>query len=106
MEDLRMVKNYTVKRKPHRATGMPRGRPKVHPADFDRQIFDALCRRMDATTRKVIPHWNSLVKEFHIGRNTLAKAIKSLKDKGLITNAVDYSYYGTDTSGTVYLLNI
>ena len=100
----RIVKGQGEKRRSHRATGRPRGRPRVLPENFDEVILSALRRRMDRVTRKVVPYWDSLVEEFHISRKTLAKAIRSLKAKGLIQNTVDYSIYGTDTSGTVYLI--
>ena len=106
MQSLEADGKAIVKRKPHRATGLPRGRPKVHPANFDEVILGALCRRMDRVTRRVVPRWNSLVEEFHIGRNTLAKAIKSLKSKGFVQNDVGYGRYGKGTARTVYLVNM
>lgn len=98
--------DYTPKKKrPHRATGNPRGRPKVHPANFDEVVFASLRRRMDATTRMVVPYWRGLVEEFHIGRNTLAKAIRELKEKGFIEKVYDQSVTGTDNSGSIYLVH-
>jgi hypothetical protein len=92
-------------RKPHRATGLPKGRPKVLPDNFDEYILAALCRKMDPRTRRVIPHWDALVAEFRIGRNTLGSAINSLKAKGLIASVSDFSVVGTGKNGTVYLVS-
>ena len=91
-------------RRPHRATGRPRGRPRVHPENFDDVILEALRRRMDAATRTVVPYWRGLVNGFHIGRNTLAKAIRRLKERGAISKVYDRSVSGTDNFGTMYLV--
>ena len=99
------IKIQPKPRRPHRATGRPRGRPKVRPANFDEIILAALCRRMDPLTRKVIPHWRSLVEEFRMGKNTLGAAIRSLKSKGLIKSVTDFSVLGTNKLGTVYLID-
>ena len=105
MEQPMSIDHPAKKKRPHRATGNPRGRPKVHPVNFDEVVLDALRRRMNTTTRMVVPYWRGLVEEFHIGRNTLAKAIRALKEKGLIKKVYDQSVVGTDNSGSIYLVH-
>ncbi|MBR0196507.1 MAG: hypothetical protein IJQ34_00015 [Kiritimatiellae bacterium] len=91
--------------RPHRWTGRPKGRPKRLPDNFDEIIFDALKKRMDKSNNTVIPYWRGLIEEFHIGRNTLAKAIRSLKEKGYLKIVLDQSIAGTSNNGTVYAIN-
>ena len=47
-------------RKPHRATGNPRGRPSKLPLDFENQILEAIRRRIDPKTGLAWPDWKGI----------------------------------------------
>ena len=69
-------------KKPHRATGVPRGRPPSLPFDLGEQILAALERRMDPATRTVRPDWKGLARELHVSRSTISRVAASLKRSG------------------------
>ena len=64
--------------KPHRATGNPRGRPRVLPIDLDMQILESLKRRVDPTTGLVKPDWMGLAREFNTSRATIGRLAERL----------------------------
>lgn len=72
------------KKRPHRATGNPRGRPSRLPFDFEAQILNALRRRLDPVTGLVKPDWKGLARELGVSRSTIARQMVGLRDCGAI----------------------
>lgn len=70
------------KKRPHRATGNPRGRPSRLPFDFDMQIMNALRRRLDPKTGLVKPDWKWLARELGVSRSTIARQMVDLRNCG------------------------
>ena len=89
-------------RKPHRATGMPRGRPQTLPADLDEQVLAALERRMDPATRMVKPNWLELARELHVSRSTISRVIASLRHSGAFESIIVPVRPGAKVSRVLY----
>lgn len=73
-----------IRKRPHRKTGNPRGRPPILPCDLDFQILAFYRKRVDPQTGLVKTSWRELAKELGVGRTTIAKNISMLKDLGYI----------------------
>ena len=91
-------------KKPHRATGRPRGRPPKLPFDLDEQVMQALERRMDPVTRMVRPNWNGLARELHVSRSTISRVIASLRRSGLFESIAVPTRPGSKISYMFYKL--
>ncbi len=70
------------KKRRHRATGNPRGRPSRLPFDLDMQILNALRRRLDPETGLVNPDWKGLARELGVSRSTIARQMVALRNCG------------------------
>lgn len=73
-----------IRKRPHRRTGNPRGRPPILPCDLYYQILTFYRKRVDPQTGLVKTSWRELAKELGVGRTTIAKNISMLKDLGYI----------------------
>ena len=91
-------------KKPHRATGAPRGRPPSLPFDLGEQILTALERRMDPATRTVRPDWKGLARELHVSRSTISREVASLKRSGFIESITIPVCPGSKTAYILYKL--
>lgn len=91
-------------KKPHRATGAPRGRPPSLPFDLGEQILAALERRMDPATRTVRPDWKGLARELHVSRSTISREVPSLKRSGFIESIAVPVRPGSKISYILYKL--
>lgn len=61
---------------------------KLSPIEF--YVLCYLCKCRNSVTRKCFPSYNRIVSDCHISRSSVARAIKSLKEKGIIR--VRYNY--------------
>ena len=91
-------------KKPHRATGAPRGRPPTLPFDIDDQMLTALERRMDPATRIVRPDWKGLARELHVSRSTISRVAASLKRSGFFESIAVPVRPGSKISYILYKL--
>ena len=91
-------------KKPHRATGAPRGRPPTLPFDIDDQMLTALERRMDPATRIVRPDWKGLARELHVSRSTISRVVASLKRSGFFESIYVPVSPGSEEVYTLYKL--
>ena len=92
-------------KKPHRATGAPRGRPPTLPFDLGDQILAALERRMDPATRIVRPDWKGLARELHVSRSTISRVVASLKRSGFFESIAVPVRPGSKVSYILYKLS-
>lgn len=92
-------------KKPHRATGAPRGRPPTLPLDICTQMLAALERRMDPVTRTVRPDWKGLARELHVSRSTISRLAISLKSGGFIESIYVPVSPGSAMKYALYKLN-
>ena len=91
-------------KKPHRATGAPRGRPPTLPFDIDDQMLTALERRMAPATRIVRPDWKGLARELHVSRSTISRVAASLKRSGFFESIAVPVRPGSKISHILYKL--
>ena len=69
-------------RKPHRATGNPRGRPPKLPFDFGKRIMENLRQRVDPKTGLVRPFTAHMARELGVSRSTVSRELRSLRQFG------------------------
>lgn len=77
-----------MEKKPHRATGNPRGRPSRLPFDFGERMLKALERRLDPETGLVKPNWKGLARELGVSRSTIARQMVGLRQSGLVESVL------------------
>ena len=104
IQETRGERDLLMVKKPHRATGAPRGRPPSLPFDLGEQILAALERRMDPATRTVRPDWKGLARELHVSRSTISREVASLKRSGFIESIAVPVRPGSKISYILYKL--
>lgn len=75
-------------RKPHRATGNPRGRPVSLPQDLDTKIYKLLKSRVDPTTGLIKPDWKGMARELGVSRSTIARQMVYVRQFGGIESVI------------------
>ena len=62
----------------------------MHLSAIEFYVLCYLCKCRNSVTGKCFPSYNRIISDCHISRSSVARAIKSLKEKGIIR--VRYNY--------------
>jgi len=72
----------------HRATGNPRGRPRVLPPNLRELILESLKRRRDPKTGLVKPGWRGMARELGVSCSTIARQMVWLRQYGVVESVI------------------
>jgi len=72
----------------HRATGNPRGRPRVLPSNLRELILESLKRRQDPETGLVKPGWKGMARELGVSCSTIARQMAGLRQCGAVESVI------------------